>query len=145
MTLTETNTTTDTDNESRPGLGRAKPWAPAPRSRAGRTASRSTTLDTSSYVSSGSGPENYNDTSGTPNGTATVTGSGSSSNLVHQIFGDILGTGGDIASGSLSYTVSTSDTDAATTTESGTETIADELSDGPSQTASYNVEHDDRR
>ena len=35
--------------------------------------------------------------------------------------------------------MSSSDTDAATTIESGTETIADELSDGPSQTASYNV------
>ncbi len=43
------------------------------------------------------------------------------------------------ASGSLSYTVSSSDTDAATTIESGTETIGDELSDGPSQTASYTV------
>ena len=56
-------------------------------------------------MSSGSGPENYNDTSGTPNGTATVNGSGSSSNMVDQIFGDTLGTGGAIASGSLSYTV----------------------------------------
>ncbi len=94
---------------------------------------------------SGTGPEDYNDTSDDPNGTATVTGSGSSSALTHQTFGDVLGVGGDIASGSLSYTVSSSDTDAATTIESGTETIADELSDGPSQTASYTRQHDDAR
>ncbi len=68
-----------------------------------------------------------------------MTGSGSSSNLTKQTFGDALGTGGDISSGSLTYTVTSSETDAATTTETGTETLADELSDGPSQTASYSV------
>ena len=35
--------------------------------------------------------------------------------------------------------MTSSETDAATTTETGTETMADELSDGPSQTASYSV------
>ncbi len=44
-----------------------------------------------------------------------------------------------IASGSLSYTVSSSDTDAESTTDSGTETLADEVSSGPSQTASYSI------
>ena len=93
------------DNEMRPGLGGARPWAPARRSPAARIASPSTTWIHPSYVSSGSGPENYNDTAG-PRMAATVTrGSGSSSNIVNQIFGDILGTGGAIASGSLSYTV----------------------------------------
>ena len=48
-------------------------------------------LETSGYTSTGSGPENYNDTSGTPDGTAKVTGSGSSSNLMYQKFGDVLG------------------------------------------------------
>ena len=138
MTLTATVTTTETDNES------DQDWAVETLGTSGTIASGSdcftvNNLDTSAYVSSGSGPENYNDTSGSPNGTATVTGSGSSSNLTHQTFGDVLGVGGDISSGSLSYTVSSSDTDAATTTESGTETIADELSDGTSQTASYDV------
>ena len=31
-------------------------------------------LDASSYTSNGSGPENYNDTSSSPNGTATMRG-----------------------------------------------------------------------
>ena len=97
-------------------------------------------LDTSSYLSSGSGPENYNDTAGAPNGMATVNGSGSSSNLVHQQFGDILGAGGGIASGSLSYTVSNSDADGESKTEEGAESIADELAGGASQTGSYTVD-----
>ena len=68
-----------------------------------------------------------------------MSGSGSSSQLTHQLFGDSLGSGGAIASGSLSYTVSSSDSDAAATTDSGTETIPDEASGGPSQTASYST------
>ena len=138
MTLTETNTDTDTDNESDQDWAVETLGASATIS-GGSDCFTVYDLDTSSYVSSGSGPENYNDTADAPNGTATVTGSGSSSSLTNQTFGDILGSGGGIASGSLSYTVTSSETDAATTIESGTETIADELSDGPSQTASYDV------
>jgi hypothetical protein len=139
MTLTETNKETDTDNES------DQDWAVETLGASGTISGGSdcftvNDLDTSSDTSNGSGPEDYNDTSDDPNGTATLTGSGSSSALTHQTFGDVLGVGGDISSGSLSYTVSSSDTDAATTIESGTETIADELSDGPSQTASYTVD-----
>ena len=139
MTPTETNTTTDTDNES------DQDWACETLGASAAIESGSdcftvNNLETSSYVSSGSGPENYNDTSGTPNGTATVNGSGSSSNLVFQQFGDVLGTGGGIAAGSLSYTVSNSDSDAGTKTESGTETIAVELVGGSSQTGSYTVD-----
>ena len=140
VTMTLTETSTDRTRTTRPiRTGRSRPWAPARTISGGSDCFTVNDLDTSGYVSSGSGPENYNDTSSIPNGTATVTGSGSSSNLTYQTFGDILGSGGGIASGSLSYTVTSSDTDAATTIESGTETIADELRDGPSQTASYNV------
>jgi hypothetical protein len=59
-------------------------------------------LDTSSDTSTGSGPENYNDTAHDPNGTAKESGSGSSSQLTNQVFGDVLGSGGVIASCSLS-------------------------------------------
>jgi hypothetical protein len=96
-------------------------------------------LDTSSDTSSGSGPANYNDAAHDPNGRVTESGSGSSSQLTHQVFGDVLGSGGVIASGSLSYTVSSSDTDAESTTDSGMETVGDDLPGGPSQTASYSV------
>ena len=138
MTLTETNSDTDTDNES------DQDWAVETLGTSGTIAGGSdcftvNDLDASTYTANGSGPEDYNDTSDDPNGTATVTGSGSSSNLTHQNFGDVLGVGGDISSGSLSYTVTSSETDDPTTIESGTETIADELSDGLSQTASYDV------
>jgi len=137
MTLTETNTTTDTDNESDQDWASETLGASATIS-GGSDCFTVDTLDTSSYVSSGSGPENYNDTSDDPNGDATVDGSGSSSSQVDQTFGDTLGSGGVIASGSLSYTDSNSDTDAETKTESGTETIPDE-NYSLSQTASYTV------
>jgi hypothetical protein len=61
-----------------------------------------TDLNTSSDTSSGSGPENYNDTAHDPNGTAKESGSGSSLQLTNQVFGDVLGSGGVIASCSLS-------------------------------------------
>ena len=96
-------------------------------------------LDTSSYTDSSTGSESDTDTATGVAGTVTISGSGSSSQLTHQVFGDILGSGGVIASGSLSYTVSSSDTDADSTTDSGTETLSDEVSHGPSQTASYST------
>ncbi len=138
MTLTSTVTNSDTANES------DQDWACETLGTSGTIAGGSdcftvSSLETSGYTSNGSGPEDYNDTSSTPDGTAKVTGSGSSSNFTYQKFGDVLGSGGDIASGSLTYTVTSSETDVATTTETGTETIADELAGGTSQTASYSV------
>ena len=137
-TLSETMTDTDTDNET------DEDWACETLGLSATIASGSdcftvNDLDTSTYTSSGAGPENYNDTATDPNGTATESGSGSSSQLTHQIFGDALGSGGVIATGSLSYTVSSSDSDAATTTDSGTETLANDATGGPSQTASYSI------
>ena len=150
MTLTETNTDAATDNES------DQDWATETMSPSDVIASGSdcftiSDLEATSATSSGTGPENYNDTSGSPDGTATVNGATSTSDLVYQTLGDILGTGGVIASGSLSYTVTNSDYAADTTFESGTETIPDEISAttdylnggyGPadSQTASYTVD-----
>ncbi len=138
MTLTSTVTNSDTANES------DQDWACETLGMSGTISGGSdcftvSNLETSGYTSTGSGPENYNDTSSTPNGTATVNGSGKSSDFTYQKFGDLLGGGGDISSGSLTYTVTSSETDAATTTETGTETIADEITLGPSQTASYSV------
>jgi trimeric autotransporter adhesin len=94
--------------------------------------------DNSSYTTSGSGPETDTDTASGVAGTAKVSGSGSSSQYTWQLFGDTLGSGGVISSGSLSYEVTSSETDADSTTDSGTETIPDELG-GPSQTASYSI------
>ena len=62
------------------------------------------------------------------NGTATTYGSGSSSNFRSQEFGDLLGTGGTSSSGSLAYSVSSSDADVTTTIEAGTETVGGEVS-----------------
>ena len=139
MTLTGTATSTDTDGEA------DEDWATETLGTSATIAGGSDcftvdTLDASSYTSSGSGPENYNDTSGTPDGTATVNGSGSSSSLIYQEFGDVLGTGGAISSGSLSYTDSTSETDDQTTTESGTESVSAPIVDGgPKETGLYTI------
>ena len=70
----------------------------------------------------------------------TVNESGSTSSYVHQIFGDALAAGGAISAGSMCFTDTISDSDDLSKTESGTDTIADELSDGPSQTGSYTID-----
>ena len=98
MTLTNTSTESTTDNET------DQDWACETLGASGTISGGSdcftvSDLETSGTTSTGTGPENYNDTSSTPNGTATVTGSGSSSNLMKQTFGDVLGSGGDITSG----------------------------------------------
>jgi len=144
MTPTETISTTTTDNET------DEEWACETLGTSATIAAGSDCftiddLDTSDYHTSGSGPEDSNDTynisSGAEilDGARTIEGSGSSSAYTYQTFGDLLGVGGDISSGSLTYTVSHSDTDDLTTIESGTEAIADELTDNGFQTASYDI------
>jgi hypothetical protein len=123
-TLSETDTDTSTGNES------DEDWATETLGTGATIASGSDCFtvdeaDSTNDSSTGSGPEDYNDTSDEPNGQVTLDGSGASSSLVHQEFGDILGSGGAISSGSLSYTDSTSESDEQTTTESGTESVAD--------------------
>jgi hypothetical protein len=134
ITFTETDVASSTDTES------DKDWATETLGTSATISSGSdcftvSSLETATDTSNGSGPETYNDGSGS----ATLTGSGKSSSLMYQTLGDVLGSGGAISSGSLSYTDSTSESDAQTNTESGTETVSDELGGGPSQTASYSV------
>ncbi len=105
-------------------------------------------LDESTYSENGSGTESSSDTDfgfdesdiGPGSGSLTIGGgSGSSSSLFEQTIGDILAQGGAIASGSLTYTGTTSDSDIQTTTESGTEDTTDELTPLPTETASYGI------
>ena len=97
-TLSTTGTESDTDNES------DLDWACETLGQSAAIAGGSdcftvNDLATTGYTSTGTGPENYNDTASGVNGTANVSGTGSSSQLTHQVFGDILGSGGVIASG----------------------------------------------
>ena len=76
------------------------------------------------YDNTASGPESYNDTPSATSDTVTLDSSGSSSDLLYQTFGDALGTGGVISSGSLSYTDSLSDYDDQTAYQTGTGTVS---------------------
>ena len=123
MTLTDTNTETDTSNES------DGDWATETLGESATIAGGSDCFtvsesDSSVYNDTGSGPESYNDTSSSPADTATVNNSGSSSDLVYQTFGDALGTGGAISSGSLSYTDSTSEVDDEAADQVGAGTVS---------------------
>jgi hypothetical protein len=80
-------------------------------------------LDDSGYNSIGSGPEGGDNGYNNPFGSGTVDDSGSSSNHEHQEFGDVLGPGGAISSGSLSYSETVSGSDGETRTDSLTNDI----------------------
>ena len=95
------------------------------------------TVESTNYAGSGSGPESSTDTSDPLTGTVSVNPSGSSWSSLSQTFGDVLGSGGTISSGSLTYSNVASQSDADTRAESGTETFPDGAF--PSQTASYSI------
>ena len=135
MTLTETNASTATANESDEDWATETLGAVAATIAGGSDCFTVGTENTSSYTSTGSGPESYSDTATTLSGDATVDTSGSSSSLDDQIFGDVLGSGGGITSGSLTYTVSSSDSSADSTTESGSVTAT--VGEGILETYSY--------
>ena len=113
-TLSETSTDTETDTESDEDWATETLGTSATIS-GGSDCFTTSDLDTSDYDSGTSGPEDEEWGSAT----ATEEDSGSSSNLVRQTLGDILGAGAAISSGSLSYTDSTSDSDEETRTDSG--------------------------
>ncbi|WP_165073864.1 RHS repeat-associated core domain-containing protein [Paludisphaera rhizosphaerae] len=137
MTLTESTGETTTERETISG------WAEATLGDQGTVVSGSDSytideFDASSGTLHGTGPETSSDTGRPLSGTATVDGTDSSTSTIHQEFADELGTGGTIASGYLSYTVSSSADDDSTRVEAGTETIGDD-GGGSSQTESMGM------
>ena len=145
MTLTETNTTTDTDNETDEDWAMRDPGRQRhDRRRVGLLHGRATWTRPSYDIERLRARELQRHLR-----LAQRHGDGERLGLVvepvDQTFGDVLGTGGAIASGSLSYTVDTADTDELTKTEDGTETIADELVGRPEPDRLVHRRHDDRR